>query len=62
MTTCLSSSLDCLPDKDGQSAKTRDTSASCRYAPPSCSPEDGNIYGDAATREGADVSTTVSIL
>ena len=31
-----------------------------RYAPPSCSPEDGNLYGDAATREGADVSTTVS--
>ena len=27
-----------------QSAKTRDTSASCRYAPPSCSPEDGNHY------------------
>lgn len=27
-----------------QSAKTRDNSESCRYAPPSCSPEDGNIY------------------
>ena len=38
------SALDGLPDKDGQSAKTRDTSESCRYAQPSCSPEDGNIY------------------
>ena len=38
------SALDSLPDKDGQSAKTMDTSASCRYAPPSCSPEDGNLY------------------
>lgn len=38
------SALDSLPDKDGQSAKTRDTSASCRYAQPSCSPEDGNHY------------------
>ena len=38
------SALDSLPDKDGQSAKTRDTSASGRYAPPSCSPEDGNHY------------------
>ena len=27
-----------------QSAKTRYTSASCRYAPPSCSTEDGNHY------------------
>ena len=27
-----------------KSAKTRDTSASFRYAPPSCSPEDGNHY------------------
>lgn len=27
-----------------QSAKTRDTIERCRYAPPSCSPEDGNIY------------------
>ena len=27
-----------------QSAKTRDNRASCRYAQPSCSPEDGNIY------------------
>ena len=31
-----------------------------RYAPPSCSPDDGSHYGDAATREGADESTTVS--
>lgn len=38
------SALDGLPDKDGQSAKTRETSASCRYAPPSCIPEDGNHY------------------
>ena len=38
------SALDGLPDKDGQSAKTRDTRASVRYAPPSCSPEDGNHY------------------
>ena len=43
-TDCLSSSLDGLPDKDGQSAKTRDNRASVRYAPPSCSPEDGNHY------------------
>lgn len=56
------SALDSLPDKDGQSAKTRDNSASCRYAPPSCSPEDGKLYGEAATREGADESTTVSLL
>lgn len=27
-----------------QTAKTRDTRASVRYAPPSCSPDDGNIY------------------
>ena len=27
-----------------QPAKTRDNSASCRYAQPSCSPEDGNHY------------------
>ena len=27
-----------------QSAKTRDNSESGRYAPPSCSPDDGNIY------------------
>lgn len=59
-TTFLSDSLDGLPDKDRQSAKTRDTSEICRYAPPSCSPEDGNIYGDAATSDGADESTTVS--
>lgn len=38
------SALDSLPDKNGQSAKTRDPSASCRYAQPSCSPEDGNHY------------------
>ena len=38
------SALDSLPDKDGQSAKTRDNRASVRYAPPSCSPEDGNHY------------------
>ena len=38
------SALDSLPDKDGQSAKTRDNHASVRYAPPSCSPEDGNHY------------------
>ena len=38
-----SSALDGLPDKDGQSAKTRDNRESGRYAPPSCSPEDGNI-------------------
>ena len=126
-TSYLSDSLDGLPDKDRQSAKTRDNSEICRYAPPSCSPEDGNLYdqdtsistddpqpegltgptaggfcdtltadgdiredsqakhdgsaitrnetlaldaldtsanhyGDAATREGADVSTTVSLL
>lgn len=38
------SALDGLTDKDGQSAKTRDNRASGRYAPPSCSPEDGNHY------------------
>ena len=43
------SALDSLPDKDGQSAKTRDNSASCRYAPPSCSPEDGNHYDQDAS-------------
>ena len=42
------SALDGLPDKDGQSAKTRDTSASCRYAPQSCSPEDCNHYDQEA--------------
>lgn len=31
-----------------QPAKTRDTSESCRYAPPSCSPEDGNHYDQDA--------------
>ena len=43
------SALDGLPDKDGQSAKTRDTRASVRYAPPSCSPEDGNHYDQDAS-------------
>ena len=38
------SALDSLPDKDGQSAKTRDNRASGRYAPPSCSPDDGKLY------------------
>ena len=38
------SALDGLPDKDGQSAKTRDNRESGRYAQPSCSPEDGNHY------------------
>ena len=40
------SALDGLQDKDGQSAKTRDNSehSRCRYAQPSCSPEDGNHY------------------
>lgn len=47
------SALDGLPDKDGQSAKTRDTSASCRYAPQSCSPEDCNNY-DKDTSISAD--------
>ena len=32
-----------------QSAKTRDNSESCRYAPPSCSPEDGIIYDQDAS-------------
>ena len=43
---CLSDSLDGLQDKDRQSAKTRDNSynSSCRYAQPSCSPEDGKLY------------------
>lgn len=49
----LSDSLDGLPDKDRQSAKTRDNSEICRYAPPSCSPEDGNLYDQASI----DVST-----
>ena len=31
-----------------QPAKTRDTSESCRYAPPSCSPEDGILYDQEA--------------
>ena len=48
-TSYLSDSLDGLPDKDRQSAKTRDTSASGRYAPPSCSPEDGNHYDQDAS-------------
>ena len=48
-TDCLSDSLDGLPDKDRQSAKTRDNRASGRYAPPSCSPEDGNHYDQDAS-------------
>lgn len=47
------SALDSLPDKDGQSAKTRDTSESCRYAPPSCSPEDGNPAETAPSHGGS---------
>ena len=47
------SAHDSLPDKDGQSAKTRDTSASCRYAPPSCSPEDGNPAETAPSHGGS---------
>ena len=54
-TSYLSDSLDGLPDKDRQSAKTRDNRESGRYAPPSCSPEDGNIYGDASTSDGEEV-------
>ena len=51
----LSDSLDGLPDKDRQSAKTRDNrdNSRGRYAPPSCSPEDGNLYDQASI----DVST-----
>ena len=48
------SALDGLTDKDGQSAKTRDNSASCRYAPPSCSPEDGNHYDQDASTSADD--------
>ena len=44
LTDFLSSSLDSLPDKDRQSAKTRDNLERGRYAPPSCSPEDGKLY------------------
>ena len=51
-----SSALDSLPDKDGQSAKTRDTSESCRYAPPSCSPDDGNP-ADTAPSHGGSVAS-----
>lgn len=47
------SALDGLPDKDGQSAKTRDTSASCRYAPQSCSPEDCNPAETAPSHGGS---------
>ena len=47
------SALDSLPDKDGQSEKTRDTSASCRYAQPSCSPEDGNPAETAPSHGGS---------
>lgn len=47
------SALDGLPDKDGQSAKTRDTSASCRYAPQSCSPDDCNPAETAPSHGGS---------
>lgn len=47
------SALDGLPDKDGQSAKTMDTSASCRYAPQSCSPEDCNPAETAPSHGGS---------
>lgn len=50
------SALDGLPDKDGQSAKTRDISASCRYAPPSCSPNDGN-QAETTTSHGGSVAS-----
>ena len=50
-----SSALDGLPDKDGQSAKTRDNSehSRCRYAPPSCSPDDGNPAETAPSHGGS---------
>lgn len=48
------SALDGLPDKDGQSAKTRDILARGRYAPPSCSPEDGNHYDQEARQVRTD--------
>lgn len=47
------SALDGLPDKDGQSAKTMDTSASCRYAPQSCSPEYCNPAETAPSHGGS---------
>lgn len=47
------SALDGLPDKDGQSATTRDTSASCRYAQQSCSPEDCNPAETAPSHGGS---------
>ena len=49
------SALDSLPDKDGQSAKTRDNrdDSSGRYAPPSCSPEDGNPAETAPSHGGS---------
>ena len=52
------SALDSLPDKDGQSAKTRDTSDGSRrrYAPPSCSPDDGNP-ADTAPSHGGSVAS-----
>lgn len=45
------SALDSPPDKDGQSAKTRDPrdDSRGRYAPPSCSPDDGNNYDQDAS-------------
>ena len=47
------SALDGLPDKDGQSAKTRDNRESGRYAQPSCSPEDGNPAETAPSHGGS---------
>ena len=51
--------LECPPDKCGQPAKTGDNGESRRYAPPSCSPEDGNLYDQGATQD--DYHTPVSI-
>lgn len=53
MRSYLSDSLDGLPDKDGQSAKTRDNRESGRYAQPSCSPEDGNPAETAPSHGGS---------
>lgn len=47
------SALDGLPDKDGQSAKTRDNREIGRYAQPSCSPEDGNPAETAPSHGGS---------
>ena len=47
------SALDGLPDKDVQSAKTRDNRESGRYAQPSCSPEDGNPAETAPSHCGS---------